>query len=190
MDIVFDDNGTFTVLTVDADIEQRHSLRATMTEFPVERGADRSDHHRAVVDDFSLDVVITDTPVTGTADQLQFRTREAWLILEDARDRHLPCVIVTALKTYGEDVDLLLKEATTTKTAKDGTWIKVSLTFGEMRLFNTETVADPVPTRPRDHRPLTTGTQGNGTAPLAPHQLASLAEDPDVVTWFDMLVQP
>jgi hypothetical protein len=172
MDILFDDNGTFTLLTVDAVTEIRHSLRAQMTEFPVERDADRSDHHRAVVGDFSLDVVITDTPISGSADELQFRTLEAWQRLEDARDRHLPAVIVTDLKTYGEDTDLLLKEATVVKTAKDGSWIKAALTFGEMVTFNTQLVDDPVAARARDRRRVDVGSQS--TTEVTPDRLTSL----------------
>lgn len=176
MDIVFQDGNDFTLLTVDVVTEQRHSLRAQMTEFPVERSADRSDHHRAVLDDVSFEVVISDTPVTGSADQLAFNTREAWARLEDARDRHLPAVIVTNLKTYGEDVDLMLKEATTTITAKDGSWIRASLTFGQMPTFSTETVDDPTPARPRDQRTTDIGSQS--TTPATDQQRVSLLANP------------
>jgi hypothetical protein len=176
MDIVFQDGANFVVVTCDAVTEERHGLHAVMTEFPVERDADRSDHHRAVVDDFSLDVVITDTPTTGTADSLEFRTREAWLTLEDARDRHLPAVIVTELKTYGEDTDLLLKEAVTTRTNKDRTWIRASLTFGQMRTFSTELVDDPTPTRPRDQHTTDIGSQS--TTEASSEQLTSLLANP------------
>lgn len=74
------------------------------------------------------------------------RVNESWATLMDAMDRSLLAVVTTGIETYE---DMALVDAATTRTAKDGTWLRADLTFAEIRQVSTQLVADPAPDRPR-----------------------------------------
>lgn len=160
IDIVFDDAGELRALVLDATPEHRHRLSALVTEHERERGTNFVDHSRKERDVFSVDVVVTDTPLDGTADLT--RCRDVWAQLEDVMTRALLCVVTTRIKTYRE---MALTEATTSVTAADGSWIRGQLTFQQCPTVSTELVDDPVPSRPRDRRQVEAGTSATEPAP-------------------------
>lgn len=166
MEVVFQDGAVLRVLIFDIVPEERHVLGAEKTSFPIERAANRSDHHRAKTDPFTTSIVVSDTPVDGSGDGAQLtRRRDAWDLLRLARDQHLPCIVTTDLRTYD---DMVLMEANATRTAKDGTWLKATVTFDELPVFDTELVPDPAADMPRARvpSPADIGPQGTTAAPL------------------------
>jgi hypothetical protein len=82
------------------------------------------------------------------------RVADAWRVLMDARERSLLVLVQTPLETY-EPAALLNVE--TVRTARDFSWLNVSLTFREINRVATETV--PVPARTRDRRQVDRGSQ-------------------------------
>lgn len=157
VEIVFQNGQDFEVLFFDVDVEQQYSLRAEMTESPVERAASRGDNHRGKPDEYSEELIVSDSPLdnSGASGQLT-RRRDAWALLERARDLHLPCLITTPLKTYDE---MYFLEATATRSAKDGTWLRARVHFKQMEAFSTQLVRDPTPLRPRGRPQTPLGAQ-------------------------------
>lgn len=84
------------------------------------------------------------------------RVADTWAILMDARDRALLAIVTTKWETYE---DCVLLEVLANRTAADGSWMRATLTFAELRLVSTELVDDPVPARPRDRRQVDRGSQ-------------------------------
>jgi hypothetical protein len=204
IDIVFEDQvdgvTTFIPLIVDAAPEQNHRANAMATENEVERGADITDHYRAERRLVSLKVVISDTPIAPTPDlggSLQAtsierpggqpirvsvytpssaptRVADSWRILMAARDRGLPAIVTTRLDTY---TDVVLLECQVNTTARDGTWIVVDLTFGQIRTVATQEVeARRVPARVRDRPPADDGSREGLPVRLQSGAAASLDE--------------
>ncbi len=96
------------------------------------------------------------------------RVADAWALLMDARERSLLATVTTGWETYE---DMVLLEVLATRAAEDGSWLRASLTFAELRMVSTQLVADPVPARPRDRRQVDRGSQ---EAQEAPPRLRSL----------------
>lgn len=167
-EIVFEDGGVLVPFVFDCAPEERHRASAVATEHEVERGVSISDHVRPERTVFSIEVVISDTPLFAP-DGIENRAVDAWDQLLDAQRRALLAVVTTPLRTYE---DMALIEAVTTRRSADGTWIRCDLTFAEIRQVSTELVDDPVPARARDHRQEQLGSK----APYeAPARLRSLA---------------
>lgn len=167
-EIVFDDDGALVPFIFDVAPEERHRSTAIATEHEVERGAAISDYVRAERAVFTIEVVISDTPLFAP-DGIENRARDAWDQLVDAQQRALLAIVTVPLRTY-ENMALL--EAVTTRRAADGSWIRAELTFGEVRQVSTELVDDPVPARARDRDEENRGSQA---AEEAPPRLRSLA---------------
>lgn len=89
------------------------------------------------------------------------RVADSWALLLDARDRALLAVVTTGLETYE---DMVLIEAHTTRSAKDGSWLRAELHFAQVRQVSTELVDDPTPARARDRRQQERGSQGTDEA--------------------------
>ena len=51
------------VIAFDATISEGHTGRSQLTAFPIETGADHTDHIRRLPDELSLEVVVTDDPL-------------------------------------------------------------------------------------------------------------------------------
>lgn len=77
------------------------------------------------------------------------RVEDSWSALEQARDEAWPATITTGLRTYER---MVLLSAETTRTAADGTWIRVFLEFRQIREVATELVEVEAPARPRGRR--------------------------------------
>jgi hypothetical protein len=176
VEIVFDDDGDLLPLVIDAAPSEIHRVSATATEQEVERGVSLTDHVRPMPRKLTLDVILSDTPLSAAGVEQEFsRVVDGWALLIDARDRALPAVVTTRLETYEE---LVLEEAETTRTANDGSWLRVELVFAQIRKVSSELVDDPTPVRPRDRREQDMGSQSTteDTRPRARSGLLQLGE--------------
>jgi hypothetical protein len=171
MDVVFQDGDTFIPLVLAATPEERHRVSAVATEHEVARGVNFTDHVRPERRVFSARVIITNTPLDNLGGE-PTRVADTWAQLVDARDRALPAIITTRLEQLD---DMVLIEATVTRTAKDGSWIRAELTFAEIRQVSTELVDDPVPARARDREQTDLGEQALEPAEETP-QLRSVLD--------------
>lgn len=59
-------SGVFDLLTIDATLEEVHSYTQEVTEHPVERGADITDHVRPKPVELRLRGIVSDTPIDGS----------------------------------------------------------------------------------------------------------------------------
>jgi hypothetical protein len=144
-------------LVIDAAPSEIHRASAAATEHEVERGVSLTDHVRPERRNLTLDVILSDTPLSGAGEEREFtRVADGWALLLDARERALPAVVTTRLEVYE---DLVLIDAETTRTAKDGSWLRVELVFAQIRKVSSELVDDPQPGRPRDRRVVDLGPQ-------------------------------
>lgn len=84
------------------------------------------------------------------------RIADSWQVLMDARERALLADITTKYDVY---LDMALTELSAPRSAEDGTWLRASLTFEEVRSVSSELVDDPVPARVRDRRQRDRGSQ-------------------------------
>lgn len=75
------------------------------------------------------------------------RVRDSWDLLTRARDGAWLASIITDLRTYES---MVLLSAETTRTAVDGTWIRVRCVFRQIRRVSTQLVDAPEPARARD----------------------------------------
>lgn len=167
VEIVFQDGADFLPLFLDAVESEGHRISATATKHPVSRGVSFADHLAPNNDPFEVAVVITDTP-TNDDERVLTRRVDAWAQLLDARDRALPAIVTTTLRTYD---DCVLVEAAATVTKADGTWIRARLVFEPIRQVSTELVEDPTPDRPRD---ADEENEGSVATQDAPEELVSL----------------
>lgn len=169
VEIVAQSGEDFLVLFFDIDVEQRHTLRAEKTEFPVEDQANRSDHHRAKTDPFVAELIVSETQLDNShIGSQQTRRKNAWTLLERIRDEHLPTLITTPLRNYD---DMVLLEAAGAQKHADGTWLRFTVHFEPMQTFQTQLVDDPTPARARERAQTQLGTQSTTEAPP---QLVSL----------------
>jgi hypothetical protein len=155
IEIIYDDGGVLSAFGFDATTDERHTASAKATEHQVERGVNIVDHVRPDRRDFEIEVTISDTPVGQDHEGLT-RVVDTWAQLLDVRDRALLCTITTRIETLE---NMALISAETVLTAADGTWITCRLLFAEVRLVSTEFVDDPVPTRTRDRRQVSRGSE-------------------------------
>jgi len=184
---------TFVILEVDAVMSESHEVSATLTDHPVERGADLSDHKRPGQRRFRLEGLVTNTPigaipltgenssadsVSGTvrdsgakATVLQFserfdRVRDVLDALTVLVETAQLVTITTDVRTY-EDAQLVAVVAPRTPEAGDSITFTVDVT--QVRIAETRDVGAPVPRQPRGRRTRDNGAQAGAEA-QAPDQ--------------------
>lgn len=183
-----DDTGTdtFVILEVDAVMSESHEVMATLTDHPVERGADLSDHKRPGQRRYRLEGLVTNTPigsvplsgenssangVTGTvrdsaakATVLQFSER--FDRLRDVLDALTALVESAQLVTVTTDVrtyeDAQLVSVVAPRDATDSITFTVDIT--QVRIAETRDVGAPVPRQPRGRRTRDNGAQAGAEA--------------------------
>lgn len=191
-----DDTGTdtFVILEVDAVMSESHEVMATLTDHPVERGADLSDHKRPGQRRYRLEGLVTNTPigsvplsgenssangVTGSvrdspakANVLQFserfdRIRDVLDALTALVESAQLVTVTTDVRTY-EDAQIVSVVAP--RDATDSITFTVDIT--QVRIAETRDVGAPVPRQPRGRRTHDNGAQAGAEA-AAPDQNAS-----------------
>lgn len=187
-----DDTGadTFVILEVDAVMSESHEVMATLTDHPVERGADLSDHKRPGQRRYRLEGLVTNTPigsvplsgenssangVTGTvrdspakATVLQFserfdRIRDVLDALTSLVESAQLVTVTTDVRTY-EDAQLVSVVAP--RDATDSITFTVDIT--QVRIAETRDVGAPVPRQPRGRRTRDNGAQAGAEAATNP----------------------
>lgn len=197
VEIVFDDAGTLIPVLLDAAPEETHRAGAVATEQEVERGVAISDHVRPERRVLTLTIVLTDSGLLGgnipgsqqalalpsgasamvftPDDPAVTHVRDTWAKLIDARDRALLATITTRIETLSS---MALIDIETTRTAANGTWIEVELSFAEIRTVSTELVDVPTPVRARDQAERPAGAQAPQDASPQLESLAHSASAP------------
>lgn len=163
-----------TVIKFDAVTQETHTLKNQITDHPVEKGANVTDHVRADLDTITLEVFVSNQPITpdnrfsldaGTVggvgasfigvdrsvNVLQFDEMIDWVSetyskLRQLRDDATQVHVVTRLWDY---TDMIVQEVSIPRTAQEGDGAKMSITFKQLRLVESKLVPAPIVTEPR-----------------------------------------
>lgn len=174
VEIVFDRGGQFEgPLFIDVVTEEQHSLSSQVTDHPVEIGVNIVDHMKPEPRQLMIHGVIAAAPLKAQAgDESPTRTRDQWEILTRARDKALLAIVTTEIETYDS---MVLSDVRAPRTSQDSEWLKVDLTFKQIRKVATETAIEPP--RPRDRRQVNRGTQAVREAPSQMRSLLSRLDE-------------
>ena len=136
-------------IEVDATITERHSHRAQATRFPVEVGAEITDHVHQLPDSISIDGIISDTPIgvidgiAAEPERAQARYNELLRAKEDGETVD----VVTALRSYENMVFEALEVRRDSNTGKaigfTATLTEVRFAVAERVAFTPQTAAAP-----------------------------------------------
>jgi hypothetical protein len=120
------------VLVLDAAISETHSGDADVTEHPVERGANVSDHVRVKAETLKLEGLITDTPVGAAG--TDGRSVSAYRTLLSIKDDGNPIAISTPFREYTQ---MVMQSLEVPRDAKTGSALRFSASF--RRIVTAET---------------------------------------------------
>lgn len=131
---------------MDLAISETHGFEASVTEHPVERGADMVDHVRARPIEIELECVVSDTPIGAIATDptRQAEGQDAPLPSEDAyarlqaiRDARQPVTIETSLGTW-TSMALVMLSVPRSRETTGGLFF--TATFRQVRVVETQRV--------------------------------------------------
>jgi hypothetical protein len=197
-----EDGDTFVIFEVDAVMSETHEITATLTDHPVERGADLSDHKRPGQRRYRLEGLVSNTPIgdvplTGEnstasdvtaepkespakATVLTFserfdRVRDMLDALTDLTESTQLVTITTDVRTY-ENAQIVSVVAP--RTPDGGDSIAFAVDVVQVRIAETRDVGAPVPRQPRGRRTRDNGSQTGAEAETdpAPDQNSSAAQ--------------
>lgn len=151
---------------IDCAITEEHTVDNEVTEHPVEKGADITDHVRARPIVVALEGVVSDTPIGLIAGQRGDRDDNGRLVnrpsddartwLLDIRNRREPVSIETSLGGY---TNMLLESLSFPRSSKDGDSLYFRVTFRQATFVtNDRTVI-------RTTQPRTSGQVNRGNKP-------------------------
>lgn len=122
-------------LELDATLSEQHQGDVDVTDHPVERGANISDHARSKPEVVTLEGLITNTPISGGFDPTRAAKAYAELLsLKDAGDL---LTVVTSRRSYS---DMVLTSLSTPVDARTGQALRFSATLKQVRVVSSQTV--------------------------------------------------
>ncbi len=172
----------FIFLEFDCVLSETHEITSTVTEHPVEQGADLSDHKRPGQRRVRLEGMVTNTPISesvplsgpnslpsagvvGPSDKganvLQFpaefdRVRDMFNALAELVETAQDVTLTTGVQEY-DNAQLIALSAP--RTARDGSSITFTLDIVVVRVAETQRVGAPLPRQPRGQRSVNNGNQ-------------------------------
>ncbi|MFX0205157.1 MAG: phage baseplate protein [Candidatus Hodarchaeota archaeon] len=126
-------------VVVDAFVEEIHKKSSTVTKYPVENGADKSDHIR--IEPLSLQI----TGVIGKASFLgsignKNEGLDAYNDLVYLQNLREPMTVITGLKVYE---NMVIENFTVPRTVKDGGSLVFNMNFTELQIVSSQTTTIP-----------------------------------------------
>jgi DNA polymerase III gamma/tau subunit len=134
------------VVAFDALITDATDLSVTVTDHPIEDGADVSDHIRDDPDQLRLDIVVSQTPanipdlVTTTASLDFFRQEEAWQRLVDLLKRHAFVRVVTSVATWD---DMVIQSLSRSRSSTVGQALEATIKVNKVVKVKSSTALAP-----------------------------------------------
>lgn len=142
-------------ISVDASMRESHEARSEVTKYPIEEGADQTDHVRLLPLSFSMDGVISDSPigyvginaVTGMVETTMSlfgnssRSKDAYEALMELRDTREPFDVVTGLRVYS---NMILEDFVVNRTARTGQAMHFRARLIQIEVARTVRVAAPM----------------------------------------------
>lgn len=133
---------------VDAEISGEHLLENEVTDHPVETGGDVTDHSRPKPITYTVEGVVSDTPLGNMVDTrsgVTLPSADALARLTGIRDAREPVQIGTSLRTYD---NMLMQSLSFTKDASTGRALRFRATFKQVIIATNERIVKRV-TAPR-----------------------------------------
>lgn len=131
---------------MDLAISETHGFEASVTEHPVERGADMVDHVRARPIEIELECVVSDTPIGAIAadptrqaegQDAPLPSEDAYARLQAIRDARQPVTIETSLGTW-TSMALVMLSVPRSRETTGGLFF--TATFRQVRVVETQRV--------------------------------------------------
>lgn len=165
---------TFGALEFDASLSEQHAVELDVTDFPVERGANFSDHKRRKPTQIQIEGYITNTPLVGTPDPGRGVT--AFQRLEAMADDPGLVSVSTEYKVYS---NMALTSLRVPRSAQTGDGFQFTVNFKEIRIVS-NLVAAPVQTAtPSTSGGRALGKQNPTPAPAATVKASMFARGDD-----------
>ena len=148
-------------IVVDASIAETHVLENEITDHPVEQGANISDHSRPMPDSFTMECVVSNTPILPDAagarpENKPGRAKATYEALKKLRDEGTLIDVVTSLVTYKS---MVVKSVSIPRDAKTSDCLKFSITLKQIRVVKNKLTALVKAAAPQTHKKAGTGKQ-------------------------------
>jgi len=125
------------LVLIDVVVTEQHASDVTITDHPVEKGVDITDHFQPKPRALRLDCVVTDTPLDAGSVATPGRSRDAYAAVERLQAEGKLITVTTLLRQYE---NLLVEHLGAPIDASTGDGLKFSLTLREIRTVESKTV--------------------------------------------------
>ena len=158
----------------DASLSESHTMSATVTEHPVEEGADIADHFRRQPDGITISGIVSDTPLvylaslqapspivddlTRAPDRADLAYAEVQRVMNDGD----LVDVVTSLRTYE---NMALTSFSVVRDTANGNVLNATMSLRQVIVAESETVSAPEPKTPANAPAVDGGTQPTKTPP-------------------------
>ncbi len=154
-------------VTMDCSAQEDHTGDNEVTDFPVEQGANISDHSRPNPPSVTIRALITGTPLDLFAIAIPpplkaRRGKDAWDKLHRWREEGKRVVLITSIKVYS---DMVIQSISTPRNARNADGVEFTIRLRKIRTANSLTVDKP-------ERPDNPPAKDLGPKPVAPANAA------------------
>lgn len=145
-------------IAFDATVQETHAGKLDITEHPVERGADVSDHAKKAPDSLQISGIISDTPILlNGADKQpsvpggdpERRAQQAYDEFVRLQDTAALLEVATEIRTYS---DMMIESISVIRDATKRHILDIGLGLRVFRRASVETIEAPQPVEPA-HKP-------------------------------------
>lgn len=146
------DDITLILLQFDASINEIHSASAEVTDFPVEEGADESDHIRALPDEIEINGMVTNDPIlflkslraqpSVAGGDPRTRAEDAFEELNRIKNEGQLVTVFTSFKEY---TDMAITSISVPRDKDLGNAMDATITLRKVVKASTETATPPKP---------------------------------------------
>lgn len=176
---------TGEAIEFDASVQEGHTSSAEITQHPVEEGVDITDHIRALPDDLSVNVIVSNNPpivlaslraepVTGFSDPAS-RAEDACTFLRGIIKSNQTVGFSTTLREY---TNMAIATMSVDRDATTGNIANINMSLREIKVATTETVAAPEPVAKGRRRKNKQGKKAKSSpAPATAEKSTSLLTD-------------
>lgn len=143
------------LVLIDVVVTELHASDVQITDHPVEKGVDITDHFQPRPRGLKLDCVLTDTPLEVGQPAAPGRSKDAYAAIERLQAEGKLITVTTSLRQYE---NLLVEHLSAPVDASTGDGLKFSITLREIRTVESKTVPVRVSV-PRAAKPVNLGKQ-------------------------------
>jgi hypothetical protein len=145
--LVFNEGASF--IQIDAAPTEQHGHSLQLTEHPVEKGSDITDHARVKADSLTLDCCLSDGADEG-------RSSDTYERLRLLQDEATLLTVVTSLRVYD---NMILENLSTPRTASYAGGLRFTAVFKQIRLVQNKTTIVSITKEPITKKKVSTGKQ-------------------------------